>query len=99
MLINLFIFIFCTYGICFGFIQKCEVIYSKFSYLNSMADCEYCTGFWAGLISWILININTMKLSWAIIPIGISHAFAGAALCYIIDTILKRIESFDFGEE
>ena len=98
MFVNLILFVLCTYGICFGFIQKCEVIYSKSSYLTKMSECEYCTGFWAGLLSWLLINIPYIKLSWAIISIGLSHAFAGAALCYMIDTVFRKIEMYDSGE-
>ena len=92
-MVDFLLYIICTYGICFGFIQKCEVIYSKVSYLEKMSECEYCTGFWAGLISFFLIYGTKFEPSWGIITIGAAHAFAGAALCYMIDTVYKNIES------
>ena len=100
-MVDFLMFVLCSYGICFGFIQKCEIIYSKISYLEKMSECEYCTGFWAGLISFFLIYGTKLDASWSIIVLGIAHAFAGASLCYLIDTLYKRIEEMpvDFGSE
>lgn len=91
-MVEFLLFAFCTYGICFGFIQKCEKIYSKFSFLEKMSSCEYCTGFWAGLISFFLVYSPIITLSWGIITISVAHAFCGAALCYMIDTVYKKLE-------
>jgi hypothetical protein len=100
-LVEFLIFVLCTYGICFGFIQKCEIIYKNFNFLSKMAECEYCTGFWAGLIAWFLVWGFKVDYSWGIISICISHAFSGAALCYLIDAVYKRIEevSEEFEDE
>ena len=97
-MVDCLLFIVCTYGICFGFIQKCEVIYSKLSYLSRMSECEYCTGFWSGLIAFFLIYSPVLSYSWGIITLAVAHAFAGAALCYMIDTVYKKLE-YDLQEE
>jgi hypothetical protein len=81
------------YGVCFAlkdtkglsvprnWIRRHSVI------IDSMLDCPFCTGFWSGLISYGLwfVKFDFRELS--------LFCFGGAALCYIIDTIMILLES------
>lgn len=46
--------------------------------------CPYCTGFHAGWIGYLVATF---------LPEVVAFAFAGAALCYLLETIARRLES------
>jgi len=82
------------YGLTFGFMNKVPLIHNRIPLLDKMLKCSYCTGFHAG---WIYY---TMRVSyehynhfdwWHALCWGVMSA----ASCYIIDTLMQKIEDLD----
>ena len=90
-------FLLCTYGICFGFMNKLPFLYEKHPYLDSLLTCAYCTGFWSGIFAWILMNLS-QDVTWETFFIIIVHGFIGSIFSYIADTVVQTIERIGTSE-
>lgn len=82
------------YSICFGIMNKLPIPRRpRFlgSFLSSLSRCSYCAGTHAGYLShtlWCLI----FKNSWSG-PEVIVWALIGGSSCYMIDTVMKKLEA------
>lgn len=79
------IFLLASYGICFGMMNKVPFLYGRHKYLDALFTCSYCCGFWSGGIAASLL----FPFEWA--PL-VGHALAGAIFCYIVDTLMQKLE-------
>lgn len=93
--IKMFTWILCTYGIAFAFCFKLPISKEKLPlFFQKLFTCMFCTGFWSGMCASSFCFYNDFSgLSWVgLILILLVYGFAGAAVSYIIDTILQRVE-------
>jgi hypothetical protein len=91
-----------AYGICFGLMnEKLErfnrVLYRipfrrgpepGTNFFSRMLECAYCTGFHAGWMVWLVWRVGG-EVS---VVEGMLFPFASSAFCYMIDTLLTRLE-------
>lgn len=89
------------YGICFGFMFKATIFHKRHDFFDKMFKCAYCTGFWAGMLAWMFVFApyfvtHTSGLSFvgimSVFSHMISHMFASSIFCYIIDTVMQKVE-------
>lgn len=86
-----------SYGLCFGLMNEKVEAVNKFLYwlpirrteegnlFERMFRCSYCTGFHTGWICCLLLGDVTLS--------GILlFSFASSAFCFIVDSLLIRIE-------
>ena len=74
-------------GVTFGIQNKIPFLHGKHPFLDSMLGCTYCTGFHAGWMVWLLMNISVFSL-----PSIVIFAFASAIFCYALDEFIKYLE-------
>lgn len=79
-------------GITFGLQHKIPFIHKKFSLLDSMLKCTYCTGFHAGWIAYILAVAPQVSPQEALL-----YAFASAIFSYALDESVKFLEEESYG--
>lgn len=79
-------------GITFGLQHKIPFIHKKFSLLDSMLKCTYCTGFHAGWVSYILAVAPQVNPQEALL-----YAFASAIFSYALDESVKFLEEASYG--
>lgn len=79
-----------SYGLCFGFIHKAKFL-RRVTFINSMFECVYCTGFHTGWMTYLIsmTGMPPITFDWSEL---IFSAFASAAFCYIIDTVVIYLE-------
>jgi len=86
-----------AFGICFGLQHKVSFLHKKHPFLDKMLKCTYCTGFHAGWIAWLFVCAIDQKfpsdsvLSNILMTLG--FAFVSAISCYIMDILLRWVES------
>ena len=91
-----------AYGICFGLMNEKIERLNRFLYslpvfrdqdqgtnfFSRMFDCSYCTGFHAGwMVSLVLGVVGEVSLTEVLL-----FPFASSAFCYLMDTLLTRLE-------
>jgi hypothetical protein len=89
---NIFIFLLCAYGITFFLQHKAYPVLSKLPFLRSMLECTFCTAFYAGWISFVLMTYSTMSLSIVTFTDALSLGFASATTVYIMDVLVSYVE-------
>ena len=87
------------YGITFG-IKDAKLLHAprawltqKSNFFAELLSCAYCTGFHGGWISFLILHMGGLA---RILPFWWSlsvYALAGAAVSYVIDTAMVRLES------
>ena len=91
-----------AYGLCFGFQNKIPFIHNLSEFTDKLLACSYCTGFWCGWITYGLFTLPTLGRSyyisqapsvWEYLVYGLVYAFASAALCYVMDTLVQYLEA------
>jgi len=93
---ELLLFVAVAYGIGFWLQNKVDFLRGKFELVDKGLDCTFCTGFHAGWISSLLVfvlSLTAWKLNWLLVPKAIAFGFAAAASNYIIDTVVRYLES------
>jgi hypothetical protein len=94
---NYALFTIAAYGICFGFMFKAKLFHNKSSFLDAMFKCAYCTGFWSGMFAWLMLYSESHNWSLFSPLIMLGYMFSSSASCYIIDTIVQKIEQYQPG--
>lgn len=86
-----------SFAICFGIQHKIPFLHKKHPTLDKMLKCTYCTGFHAGWITWLFVCLMEQKFPMesvvSNISAGIGFAFVSSISCYILDTLLRWVES------
>lgn len=99
MLAFIFMFLF-SYSVCFGAQNKVSFLHGKSAFTDSMLACTYCTGFHAGWLSALLFWLSGAKDLMPAFVAGmhpamflLGSAFVSAMFCYILDTVVRWVES------
>lgn len=70
-----------------------EWIISRSKFVGDLLSCAYCTGFYSGWISFILLKVSGISdLPWFGLVV---YAFVGASVSYVMDVIMLRAEGDD----
>lgn len=87
-----FIDLLCAYGICFGLMNKVEVL-RKVAFFDRMLSCSYCTGFHAGWLTWVFSRsvYGLPEAPKDALP-ALAWAFASAASCFVVDATTQAVE-------
>ena len=80
-------------GITFGLQHKIPFLHKKFSIIDSMLKCTYCTGFHGGWIAYIIAYAPQFKPQDALL-----YAFASAIFSYALDESVKYLEEAGYGD-
>jgi hypothetical protein len=87
--LSLFDLLFC-YALTFGLMNKVTFIYNRFTIIDKLLSCSYCTGFHSG---WMLYFFKGMSLEkFYDVKLLIYYAMVSASFCYFIDVVLVKIE-------
>jgi hypothetical protein len=98
--VNGLIYLLAVYGATFALVdakllqrpRDWLTVRSEFFY--QLLSCAFCTGFWVGLAMncWSFrAMFDDSTFEW--VEQSILGAFSGAAFCYVVDTLMKRLES------
>jgi hypothetical protein len=60
-------------------------------FFHKLLSCSFCTGFHAGWLAYLLVA--DLKLSLALPFDLLTYSFASASFCYVLDTLLIKLES------
>jgi hypothetical protein len=85
----------CTYGIMFGIkysvlAMPIRVQMRRLKFFDEMLKCAFCTGFWSGMASALLLL--PLPCSWPSALLCVATGFAGATVSYALDSALIRLE-------
>jgi hypothetical protein len=89
-----------TYGIMFTLKYSAiavglRALLRKSSFFAEMLTCAFCTGFWSGIASGLLLLPLPCSLSSALLCVA--TGFAGATVAYAIDNLLIKLEGAEDG--
>lgn len=93
-----------VYGVCFGLMNDKVVVVRlarRIGFVDKMLDCPYCTGFHSGWIVRLAVDAGggfALGLRAEILSL-LLWGFAGSAFCYVLDTIVRKIELSVTGKE
>ena len=90
------LFLAVAYGVGFWLQNKVDFLRGKFELVDRGLDCTFCAGFHAGWTSFLLLQLATnanLHLTWRLAPQAIAFGFAAAASNYILDTVVRLLES------
>lgn len=91
---HMFIILLCGAGITFGLQHKVSFLHKKFSLLDNMLKCTYCTGFHGGWIAYLIAFAPNINLQHALL-----YSFASAIFSYALDESVKYLEEADYGDD
>ena len=80
------------YGVCFtmkdtkGLSIPRNWIRQRSVLIDSLLGCSFCSGFWSGIIVYF-VTVSSFSIKECFL-----FSFGGAALCYIVDTIMIKLE-------
>ncbi len=84
------------FGLCFGFQNKLPFLYGRSSFTDKLLHCSYCLGFHCGWLAWLLTALMAWSWPEATVQANLASlvvwAFVGSASCYLLDTVMKRVE-------
>jgi len=83
------------YGLCFGVQHKVPYIQYWSEWTDELLQCSYCVGFHCGWVLWIvtsLVNGTPPKTPVAALE-PLLWSFTSAAFCYVLDSVVKWVES------
>ena len=81
-----------AYAICFGIKEKCRFLNGRFPFLDILLECTYCVGFHSGWAVWLLVWAAEGQTPGPPLSILV-WALSSAAFCYIVDTVVVKIEN------
>jgi len=84
-----------TYGIMFGIkysllAKPVREVLRKSAFFSEMLDCSFCTGFWSGIASGLLLL--PLPCSVPSVLLCVATGFAGATVSYALDNLLLKLE-------
>ena len=84
------LFLLLTYALCFAF--QNIVPLPRWRPLMALQACAYCTGFWAGIAAWAMLQLVQGRLPFAYgwywaVPV-VAYGLASSAWCYAVDKAL-----------
>ena len=87
-----------AYGLCFGLMNKVDVLRSEKwplgAFFDRMLSCSYCTGFHSGWIAWALTRaVHGLPTTPQEALTPILWAFTSSAVCYLLDAASQAVES------
>lgn len=83
----IFLVLFAAAAITFGIQHKAPFLHNKFSLLDRMLVCTYCSGFHGGWLSYLLFKWGDLLIREALL-----FAFASAMFSYSLDEVVKYFE-------
>ena len=82
-----------VYGLCFGAQNKLPAFVYKLPFFSKLLRCAYCTGTWAGVaVGTFLVCRDSLPALAGILGMVALWAAAGAGLCYVVHSIMVRID-------
>jgi len=94
MTMNVLLVMLAAAGITFGAQHKATFLHGRFSFLDNMLKCTYCTGFHGGWIAYLLFSAPFIRIQEAVLS-----AFAGAIFSYALDEAIKFLEESEYGDD